>query len=220
MPQAFRLKITGLNEIIDRLRNLENLKEKSEPLMRKISNELYNASNRAFEKKADPETGVQWKDWSPAYYESLAKALSKKNQGKKGKKSGSTNLHQILRKSGELYRKRNRIQEPGIAGLAVKLVYARIHQYGGTVTIGAHSVSEHQVSKHNVREHTRTVRGKAQTVKAHERKAHQRKAHERKGGGSRTIPARPFLGLDDYAKGKIEYLTEKWVLDLLKGKKE
>ncbi len=50
MPQAFQLIITGLDEIIDRLNNLEDLKEKSEPLMRKISNELYNASNRAFDK--------------------------------------------------------------------------------------------------------------------------------------------------------------------------
>ena len=81
MPPAFQLIITDLDKIIGRLRDLEDLKKKSKPLMRNISNELYNASNRAFEKKADPETGVQWKAWSPAYYESLAKALNKKNQG-------------------------------------------------------------------------------------------------------------------------------------------
>ena len=217
MTKAFQLKIDGLKDIIDSFENLQDFKEKSVPLMRKISNELYNASNRAFEKKADPETGVRWADWSPSYYESLVSALSKKNQGKKGK---STNLHDILRKSGELYRKRDRIQEPGLAGVAVKLAYARIHQYGGTVTIGAHSVSEHQVSAHRVKAHTRTVRGTTQTVASHERQAHQRKAHERKGGGSRVIPARPFLGLDSYAKAKIEYLTEQWLMDLLKGKKE
>ena len=207
MPQTLQLIITGLNQFVDRLNNLENLTVKSEPLMRKISNELYNASNRAFDKKADPETGVQWKDWSPSYYESLVKAVSNKGQGKKGKKSGQANLHEILRKSGELYRQRYRIQEPRLAGLAVKLIYARIHQYGGTITP---KKSEYTVKAHHVSEHTRTVRGKTQTVSAHDRKEHTMKAC-----GSRTIPARPFLGLDDHAKKKISYLTEKWLLDLL-----
>jgi len=77
-----------------------------------IGEELYNVSQEAFEKEADPETGTAWAPWSPTY------AASKRHGSK------------ILHKRGDLQRSITYEAMPELVTVGSPMVYAPTHQFG------------------------------------------------------------------------------------------
>ena len=84
---------------------------------------------------------------------------------------------------------------PTIIDNITNIKYARIHQLGGTIEIGPHPVGPA-----HVKEHKRKYKGKTVTVRSHERSGYLNLM----GSGKRTIPARPYLGLDAQAREDIQ----------------
>jgi len=77
-----------------------------------IGEELYNVSQQAFERQADPETGEPWAPWSPDYA--------------KSKRHGSAILHH----HGDLQRSITYEAEPERVVIGSNMVYAPTHQFG------------------------------------------------------------------------------------------
>ncbi|WP_038906873.1 phage virion morphogenesis protein [Dickeya oryzae] len=99
----------GLGELIQRL-------EHREPLMRELAAAMHDAVEENFASQGRPA----WAGWSPRY--------AKKREGGK-----------ILQKSGRLATSINEYSDNDSATVGTNVVYARIHQEGGTINIPARS---------------------------------------------------------------------------------
>jgi phage virion morphogenesis protein len=77
-----------------------------------VGEELLNVSHEAFEKQADPATGVSWAAWSKAY------AASNKHGSR------------LLWRRGDLWRSITYEAEPERIIIGSNMVYAPIHQFG------------------------------------------------------------------------------------------
>ncbi len=183
MPAAFHFRVEGLDDIVKKLTNLQKAMENQDKIKDVIATEMRLATERAFDKKADPNTGEKWKPWSQPYREYLK--LIGKADGSLLKRKGSLRLFDSIMYGGTW------IDDEG-AHIGSNVEYAAIHQFGGIIKGRRHKVREHKV-----RAHQRTVKGILQKVREHTRREHER------AGLIRTIPARPYLGLDERARKKI-----------------
>ena len=77
-----------------------------------LGEELFNVTQEAFEKEADPETGAPWAPWSPAY------AASDRHGSK------------LLHKRGDLQRSITYEAMPEMVVVGSTMVYAPTHQFG------------------------------------------------------------------------------------------
>ncbi|MGM3162397.1 phage virion morphogenesis protein [Dickeya undicola] len=103
----------GLGELIQRL-------EHREPLMREMAAAMHDAVEENFASQGRPA----WAGWSPRY--------AKKREGGK-----------ILQKSGRLAASISEYSDNDNATVGTNVVYARIHQEGGTINIAARSQQAH-----------------------------------------------------------------------------
>lgn len=162
---------------------------------------LEEAAGAAFEVCKDEYFKAQSYEGEP--WKPLAKATEEWK-----KRKGYKKPYHILNVTGSLMGNWQAVPlRYGVVLWGTNVKYAALHQYGGTITIGPHTVREHKVKphwikRHKVREHTRTAKsGKVSTIKEHWVKRHKVgkndgyavKEHKVKGSGKRTIPARPFL---------------------------
>ncbi|MDO5297773.1 MAG: phage virion morphogenesis protein [bacterium] len=198
MPEAFHMKIEGFDELVEKLTALKEAVENKEAIHQVIATELFHATERAFEEKHDPNTGKSWKDWSPGYVRHLKK-IGQYGKGsllyQKGDNGGLFNsIHYWANSEG--------------AHIGANIKYARLHQLGGEINIGPH-----RVGPAHVKEHKRKYKGKTVTVRAHERSGYLNLM----GGGKRTIPARPYLGLDAQAREDIQQTIRNLLEEALDG---
>ncbi|MEI7409276.1 phage virion morphogenesis protein [Pectobacterium aroidearum] len=99
----------GLGELISRL-------EHRQPLMREIAAAMHDAVEENFAQQGRPA----WAGWSPRY--------AKQRQGGK-----------ILQKRGRLAKSISEYSDNDSATVGTNVIYARIHQEGGTINIPARS---------------------------------------------------------------------------------
>ncbi|MEQ9868592.1 phage virion morphogenesis protein [Pectobacterium odoriferum] len=99
----------GLGELISRI-------EHRQPLMREIAAAMHDAVEENFSQQGRPA----WAGWSPRY--------AKQRQGGK-----------ILQKRGRLAKSISEYSDNDSATVGTNVVYARIHQEGGTINIPARS---------------------------------------------------------------------------------
>ena len=198
MPEAFHMKIEGFDELVEKLTALKTVAENKETIHQVIATELFHATERAFSEKHDPNTGKPWKEWSPAYVKHLKLIKEYKKRSllyNKGDNGGLfNNIHYWADADG--------------AHIGANLPYARIQQLGGEITIGPH-----EVSPAHVKEHKRKYKDRTVTVRAHERSGYLNLM----GSGKRTIPARPYLGLDAQAREDIQQTIRDLLEDALDG---
>ena len=178
MPAAFHFRVEGLDDIVKKLTNLQKAMENQDKIKDVIATEMRLATERAFDKKADPNTGEKWKPWSQPYLEYLK--LIGKADGSLLKRKGSLRLFDSIMYGGTW------IDDEG-AHIGSNVEYAAIHPFGGII-----KGKRYKVREHKVRAHQRTVKGILQKVREHERS-----------GSARTIPARPYPGLDAQAREDI-----------------
>ena len=195
MPEAFHMKIEGFDELVDKLTALKKVVENKDAIHEIIAHYLADATSDVFEKGTsryhkDPNTGDVWKDWSPSYIEHLK--LIKKN-----------NEDNMLKQSGHLLKNIHEWADASGAHIGANIEYAHIHQLGGTVK---------PKGKFKVKAHTRTVKHK----KTGEKLLQNVREHERS-GSARTIPARPYLGLDAQAREDIQQTIRDLLEEALDG---
>ena len=122
MPESFHLRVEGLDDIVKKLTNLQKAMENQDKIKDVIATEMRLATERAFEKKADPNTGEKWKPWSQPYREYLK--LIGKADGSLLKRKGSLRLFDSIMYGGTW------IDDEG-AHIGSNVEYAAIHQFGG-----------------------------------------------------------------------------------------
>ena len=193
MPEAFHMKIKGFDELVEKLTALKEAVENKEAIHQVIATELFHATERAFEEKHDPNTGKSWKEWSPAYVKHLKLIKEYKKRSLLYNKGDNGGLFNSIHYWADA--------EGGHIGANIK--YARIHQMGGTVK---------PKGKFKVKAHTRTVKHK----KTGEKLLQNVREHERS-GSARTIPARPYLGLDAQAREDIQQTIRDLLEEALNG---
>ena len=190
MPDAFHIEVKGLDKLIDKLTALKGIVENKEAMHQIIATELFHATERAFAEKHDPTTGKAWKPWSLAYVRHLKLIKEYDKRSLLYGKGDNGGLFNAIHYWAD--------EEGGHIG--ANLAYARIHQLGGEVSPG----------KYKVRAHQRTIKRKGKTSLQNVRE------HERR-GVPQTIPARPYLGLDDQARDDIQQTIRDLLEDALNG---
>lgn len=161
-------------------------------LMEAIAGYMLFSVQRRFE----TETGPDGKAWTPLSPRTVSKRVSGK------RRRGSQN---ILRVKNRLYSSITGEAEATEARVGTNLIYAAIHQTGGTIDKPARNSS--------VR--LRKVKGRTRFAK----KAHKRardvdvtiKAH------TITIPARPYLGFSEADKTELLKITEDYLREASGG---
>lgn len=216
---------TGFEELLQKINSAGVELKNTTGLLAAIAEKYQDSTARAFDSEKDPETGEPWADWSDSYVLHL-QHIGKANHSKLQMSSTSG-----LKDSVQPYYTDNE------AGIGSALPYARIHQMGfngevtikkPVVTIRAHGVrasmrSAHSIKQHKVKAHYRTSRkGKTYRVKpftvrehiikAHKVRAHKVRMHEvKRHTYTLTVPARPYLGLDEPARKAITRLLTRFI---------
>jgi phage virion morphogenesis protein len=175
----------ALRELIHRCRDMR-------PAWEVVGNDLLRSVDANFDAEGRPSA---WDAWSPGY----GKWRAKKKPGKVLTLDGR--LRRSVTRPSAISADRNGVT------LGTNVVYAAIHHFGGEIKIKAGSTNINPFWSH-----ARTKSGKKRTgSKAH---SWTTKRHERtRAGHTVTIPARPFLVVQDSDWPKIE----KTIGDFLAG---
>lgn len=195
MPITASIEINdqGLHELLAKLVN--SLSDLS-PVMREISEIMIEASMQAFAEKADPATGAPWKP--------LAEAT------KKYRKKHGRSDENILQFTGLM---KSSIGHPGHGILKIgpfeaivgtNVPYAHVHQFGAII--------KHEERPVNVR--LRKKGGKKDGKVEFARKEHKRTVWEVAAvipAHTVEIPARPFLGVDNYDIEKMRKCINRFL---------
>ena len=194
MQEAFHMDIEGLDELVGNLTALRSVIEDKETLYEIIAHYMADVTSDVFEKGTsryhkDPRTGRDWAEWSPSYIEHL-KLLHKNNEDN------------MLKQSGHLLQSVMEWADAEGAHIGANAKYARLHQLGGTVK----PKKKFKVKAHTRKIKTRTGEEILQNVREHESR-----------GSERTIPARPYLGLDAQAREDIQQAIRDLLADALDG---
>ena len=164
----------------DLIRKLEN----RQPLMREMAAAMHDAVEENFEQQGRPA----WAGWSPRY--------AKKRQGGK-----------MLQKSGRLASSINAYSDNDSATVGTNVVYARIHQEGGTINMPARSQRAYYKKNADGRVGHRFAR-KAESDSSRWNTMGEYKI---------TIPARPFLHLTESDVDEMENTAQAYIQRVIDG---
>jgi phage virion morphogenesis protein len=176
------------------------------PVMGAIGDMLLNSTKARFETSTAPD-GQKWAPIKPATYRNRVRRVQKSRAGKKAVGPVS---NQPLVDQGYLSHLLS--SRPGADSVRVgsSRIYARIHQFGGTINQPARegSVRLRQVS-------TTSKTGKqykaTQFAKAKHKRVQKRDAQI--GAHTVVIPARPFLGASAADRGQITLVLIQHIMD-------
>lgn len=167
----------GLGELISRI-------EHRQPLMREMAAAMHDAVEENFAQQGRPA----WAGWSPRY--------AKKRQGGK-----------ILQKSGRLAASISEYSDNDSATVGTNVVYARIHQEGGTINIPARSQRSYHKQYKDGRVGNRFVKKSKSNFSQ----------WNTMGEYKITIPARPFLHLTESDVEGMENTAAEYLKRVIDG---
>ncbi|NHB90760.1 phage virion morphogenesis protein [Photorhabdus cinerea] len=149
------------------------------PMMRQIAATMADAVEENFKQQGRPA----WLGWSPAY--------AKKRAGGK-----------ILQHTGRLASSIQPFSDNDEALVGTNVIYARIHQEGGTINMPARSQQAHY-------RHKKGKRRFSSKAKADHSQWNTLPAYKIQ------MPARPFLKLTDSDAGQIQDILERYLQQLM-----
>lgn len=164
-------------------RSLKKLTEKTKnmrPIMRKISAKMHSATEENFRTEG-ARLGKKWQDLSPS---------TKKQRARIGKWPGA-----ILQQQGSLVASISTYHDDNTAAVGTNKEYAAIHQLGGEINHPARERIMHFKSYKSGKKKGKTLFSKSGSA-----------TYGMKAPGKAytiTMPARPFLGLNDDDLNKI-----------------
>ncbi|AIK14259.1 putative phage-related protein [Pectobacterium atrosepticum] len=167
----------GLGELISRI-------EHRQPLMREMAAAMHDAVEENFAQQGRPA----WAGWSPRY--------AKKRQGGK-----------ILQKSGRLAASINEYSDNDSATVGTNVVYARIHQEGGTINMPARSQRAYYKQNKDGSVGNRFVKKSKSNFSQWNTMGEYRI----------TIPARPFLHLTESDVEGMENTAAEYLKRVIDG---
>lgn len=167
----------GLGELISRI-------EHRQPLMREMAAAMHDAVEENFAQQGRPA----WAGWSPRY--------AKKRTGGK-----------ILQKSGRLAASISEYSDNDSATVGTNVVYARIHQEGGTINIPARSQRAYYKKNADGRIGNRFVK-KSESDSSRWNTMGEYKI---------TMPARPFLHLTESDVEGMENTAAEYLKRVIDG---
>ncbi|MBO9419156.1 phage virion morphogenesis protein [Labrenzia sp. R4_2] len=186
--QAITIEDADINAALDRVAQAGG---NTRALMAEIGAAMLFPVQRRFETETGPD-GKAWPRHAPRTAKQRAQRKSKGNAPLTPK---------LLRDSTRLYQSITSEATEEAAAVGTNVVYAAIHQTGGTIT--------HYPQSRKVR--FRKVGGQLRFA----RKAHKRAFEKRVTYGTRTIviPARPYLGFSEADRAEILRLVEAYFED-------
>ncbi len=183
-----RIEITD-NEIQNGLARVAKAGKDTRPLMESIAGYMLFSTQRRFE----TETGPDGKKWLPLSPRTANKRIGNKRRG----------TENILRVTNRLFSSITGEATASQAVVGTNVVYAAIHQQGGTINVPARQrkIRLRRVGRRSLFARTRGSRAHKRfrevdaTIPAH----------------TITIPARPYLGFSDTDRREIGEITSDYL---------